>query len=462
MQEERVATPFRKKESLFAALAIICSFITYFILPETIPEAGKRVAAIFVFAVFFWAFEIIPLYATSLLVVILLSFLLTKPSGILELGETGYQLFLVPFSSPVIMLFLGGFVLAAAGRKHHVDAFLMKKILSKLGQRTSVILLGFLFMSAFFSMWMSNTAATALMLMLVKPMLARVDADDPFRKGLVLATAFGANIGGMGTPIGTPPNAIALGILTEQGMHIDFISWMAFAVPLAFILLIITAACLYFFFRPKLKKIPYFIYEDPKFTGKGVSVLIIGLFMITMWLTKPLHGIPEALIALLGVGLFASFQLISNEDFRQINWDILVLIWGGLALGEGIQVSGMLDRFLQIPLVEQHDFWLIAAFCLLALILSTFISNTATANLLVPIAITVSSIDQSPLAITVALSCSLALAFPISTPPNAMAYGTGEFRTKEMFMSGATISVLGLILILIGFEYLLPLFIRTP
>lgn len=458
MQEETIAHPFRKKQSLLAAIAIICSFITYFLLTETIPEAGKRVAAVFIFAVFFWAFEIIPLYATSILVVILLSFLLTRPGGVLGLGETGYQIFLVPFSNPVIMLFLGGFVLAAAGRKHHVDSFLMKKILSKLGQRAWIILVGFLFMSAFFSMWMSNTAATALMLMLVKPILSRVEEDDPFRTGLVLAAAFGSNIGGMGTPIGTPPNAIALGILAEQGMHIDFISWMAFAVPLAFILLVITAICLYLFFPPKRKTIPYHISEHPKFTGKGVSVLIIGLFMIALWLTKPLHEIPEALVALLGVGLFASFQLISIEDFKQINWDILVLIWGGLALGEGIQISGMLDRFLQIPLIEQHDFWLIAAFSFFALLLSTFISNTATANLLIPVAITVSSVDQSFLAITVALSCSLALAFPISTPPNAMAYATGEFRTKEMFLPGATISVIGLILILLGFEYILPLF----
>jgi solute carrier family 13 (sodium-dependent dicarboxylate transporter), member 2/3/5 len=458
MQEEAIHTPFRKKQSLLAALAIICSFITYFLLPETIPEAGKRVAAVFVLAVFFWAFEVIPLYATSLLVVILLAFMLTKPGGVLGLGESGYQLFLIPFSSPVIMLFLGGFVLAAAGRKHHVDAFLMKKILSKLGQRSSIILVGFLFMSAFFSMWMSNTAATALMLMLVKPFISHLDKDDPMRKGLVLATAFGANIGGIGTPIGTPPNAIALGLLADQGIHINFITWMAFAVPLAFVLLLITAACLLLCFRPKKKTIPYHVSEHPKFTGKGVSVMIIGIFMIALWLTKPLHNIPEALVALLGVGLFSSFQLISNEDFRHINWDILVLIWGGLALGEGIQASGMLDQFLQFPALEQHDFWVIAAFSLLALVFSLFISNTATANLFLPIALSISIIDQSYLAISVALSCSLALAFPISTPPNAMAYATGLLRTRDMFLSGTIVSILGLVLILLGIEYIIPKF----
>jgi len=450
---------FWKKHSLLAALAIICSFLTYFLLPDTIPEAGKRVAAVFVFAVFFWAFEIIPLFATSLLVVISLSFLLTKPGGVLGLGKTGFHLFLVPFSSPVIMLFLGGFILAAAVRKHHVDAFLMKKVLSKLGQRSFTIFLGFLFMSAFFSMWISNTAATAMMLVLIKPILVYIEEDDPLRKGLVLAVAFGANIGGIGTPIGTPPNAIALGILSEHGIEIDFLRWMTLAIPLAIIVLAVAAVILYLFFRPKAKTIPYRIPENVTLSREGVSVLIIALFVILLWLTKPLHQIPEALVALLGVGLFAAFQLISTEDFKRINWDILVLMWGGLALGEGIHVSGMIDEFLELPFFAQHGFGLIAAFCILAVVLSSFISNTATANLLLPIAVSIATVDKSYLTITVALSCSLALAFPISTPPNAMAYATGTFRTNEMFRAGSVISIIGLILILLGFEYIIPLFV---
>ncbi len=434
---------------LLAALAFACCLLLYFLLPNTIPEAGKRVTVIFLFAIFFWGLEIIPLYATSLVVVLLLTFALTAP---VDLIGKGYRFFFIPFSSPVIILFLGGLTLAAAAKRHAVDFFLMEKMLDRLGHRPYPLLLGFLFTTAFFSMWLSNTAATAMMLLLIKPILEKIDTKDPLRKSLVLAVAFGANIGGIGTPIGTPPNAIAMGILRDYGIKLDFVDWMIIAVPLAIVLLLITAGIIMLLFPTKIKQVPYALGRHDKLTKQGKGVCVVALLMIVLWLTEPWLHLPEALVALLGVGLFATFRLITIEEIRSLPWDVLILMWGGLALGEGVQASGIVDTFIHAPLLSQSNLILLILFGLISVGLTSFISNTATANLLLPIAISISP----TLALVVAFSCSFAFALPISTPPNALAYSTGYISVKDIFKPGAIISILGLVLLLFSFNYIIP------
>ncbi|NGX53616.1 MAG: Sodium-dependent dicarboxylate transporter SdcS [Chlamydiae bacterium] len=445
-----------KKKILSAAIIFLLALLFYLFLPDTFSESAKRTAAIFIFAAGFWALEVIPLYATSFLVVIFLAFFLTNTEGLFVLEKRTYMLFLAPFSSPIIMLFLGGFVLAAAIRKHRVDEFLMKRMLIKIGNRSHVILLGFLLMSGFFSMWISNTASTALMLLLIKPILKQIDHDDPFRKSLVLAVAFGANIGGIATPIGTPPNAIAVGILADHGINLSFLGWMVMAVPLSLFIMILAALALILFFPPKTTFIKYKPPPRTPLSPQAKWVMVVACFIILLWLTKPIHQIPEALVALLGVGILSAFQLIGTEDFKRIDWDILVLMWGGLALGQGMQTSGLIDHFISLPIFAAHGIALVAALCFLAVILSSFMSNTATANILLPIAMSFTAFDKSLLSITVALSCSFALAFPISTPPNAMAYSLGTFKTKDMFKVGAPLTLIAVIVVLLGFEYIIP------
>lgn len=438
----------RKKIILFFVFLISSIFLSFF-LPGSLSENQKQVLLIFFFAVYFWVFEMIPLYATSLSVVLLLTFFLT---GLDEGIREGYHLYLVPFSSPVIMLFLGGFVLAAALKKHQIDLFLSQKILARLSNSYH-ILFSYLFLSAFFSMWISNTAACAMMLILIKPILSILKEEDPFRKSLPLAIAFGANIGGIGTPIGTPPNAIAIGILQDYGVYLDFFSWMVMAIPLALAILFITGAVLLFFFPPSEKKLSVPVEQKKSLSCSAIYVLCIAFIIIGFWLTASIHHIPEGIVALFGVAIFAAFGLIDHEDLKKIDWDILILMWGGLALGQGIQLSKLMDPLLKYPLFQEYSFLLIAAFCLLAFGLSSFISNTATANILLPIAVTLTGKNPILLSITVALCCSFALVFPISTPPNAMAYSLRTFKTNDMFKSGAIISIIAIILVLVGFEY---------
>jgi solute carrier family 13 (sodium-dependent dicarboxylate transporter), member 2/3/5 len=426
--------------------------LTYLFLGAILPEIGRRVASIFVFAVFFWALEIIPLYATSLSIVLLLSFALTAPVDLLALGDATY--FFRPFASPVIILFLGGLTLAAAAQKHGVDRFLLEKMLVRLGTHPSRLIVGFLCSSAFFSMWISNTAAAALMLALTAPVIEGLASTDPMRKGLALSIAFGANIGGIGTPIGTPPNAIAIGLLRDQGVEVNFLSWMVMAVPLAIILLMVAALVLRLFFHSQVEEIPLKIERSGPLAGRGIGVLVVAAITILLWLTQPLHHLPESLISLLAVGLLAAFGLISRDDFRRLPWDVLVLMWGGLALGEAMLRSALLQPLLGFATL--HPFVLILLFCLAAILLTAFISNTATANLLLPILLALLSGTSSLLMVAVALCCSFSMAFPISSPPNAMAYGTGLFGLGDMFKSGAVIALAALIIVLLGFWYVIP------
>ncbi|MCP5470058.1 MAG: DASS family sodium-coupled anion symporter [Chlamydiales bacterium] len=414
-----------------AFIAILCALACYLFIPTD--PATRKVAAVFTIAVFFWAFEITPLYATSLLVVVLLTLLM----------DQNLQYFWIPFSSPVIILFLGGLTLAAAAKRHGVDHFLIEKVLAKVGFTTTTLLIS----SAFFSMWISNTAAAALMLMLVMPAFHNLETDDPIKRRVILAIAFGANIGGIMTPIGTPPNAIALGILRDFGIEIDFLRWMLYTVPFALILLAVTAVVLTLLFPSKTKLAPPKVF--PKLTKKGKGVLVIACLMIALWLTKVWHHIPESLVALIGLTLFALFRLIKKEEIRSIQWDILILMWGGLALGEAVLSSDVFHEIVKIPLFQEKGVVLLITFGILAVLLTSFISNTATANLLLPIAIAIDPTNKLLIAITIALACSFSFAFPISTPPNALAYGTGHVSVKEMFKAGGLLSALSLALLLV-------------
>lgn len=437
------------------------SLLFYFLLPESISEGGRRVYAIVLFAIFFWGLEIIPLFATSLVIVALLTFLLLTPFPIIEGGYYGFDLFLIPFSNPVVILFLGGLVLAATAAKHNVDQLLMQKMLGKIGTRPVPFLLGILGISAFFSLWISNTATAAMMVLLLKPILDQLDEKEPLRKALPLAAAFGASLGGISTPIGSPPNAVAVGILREHQISLSFLTWMKMTLPLVLILLSFTGLVLYLFFRPKVDKVPFPHEEVPKLTKEGKGVIAIALIMILLWLTKPLHKIPEEIVALLGVALFTSFRLLQVKEFRQIPWDILVLIWGGLALGEAFEKTGLIDETLQLLDFQKSNFFLIAFFSFLAVILTSFINNTATANLLLPIAMSIDPTAQNFLPIAVALACSFALALPVSTPPNAMLYSSGTIELRDMFKTGTIISIFALLVMLAGFQIVVPYFFGT-
>jgi len=448
---------FFTKKRVIGYLLILTVFLAYYFIPFDISVFARQALALFLIAALFWAFEIIPLYATSICLVVALTFLFGRPDVLAALNQKKFSFFFAQFANPIIFLFMGGLILAKALSKHHIDQYFAKVVFRSLGKKSFSVLLGHLFLTAFLSMWISNTAATVISLSLIAPILSQLPKNDPFQKGLPIAVAFGASIGGIGTPIGTPPNALAIGILAEHGIRVSFLQWMGMAVPLMLIILIVASVVLWLFF-PSKTEMRTLVREPSPLTKHAKAVVFGFMAMVVLWLTSPLHKIPESLVALLGVSYFVFFELVKLEDVKQIEWDVLFLMWGGLALGEAMLVSDLIPSLFGVKDVIEVTYFVFVLICLLCMGLSSFMSNTATANILLPIVVYFPPENQVIFSIIVALCCSLTLTFPISTPPNALAYSCHTFTTKDMFKSGGVISVFALIIILLGFDIIIPYF----
>lgn len=429
---------------------------TWLLRDSSMPREHVYMTGIFVLAAFLWVTEALPLFATALLVVGLEIILLANPGGWSGLGFEGipspdYRIFLAPAADPIIILFFGGFLLARAAVKTGVDQALAGVILRLFRGRPRLVLLGLMLVTAMFSMFMSNTATTAMMITLVLPMLAQLPEGDRFRKALVLAIPFAANIGGMGTPISSPPNAVAVGFLTSAGYQISFLDWMLVAVPLAAVLLLVAWLLLWKFFRPGAADF-HLESSAHKIDGRGLYVLVVLTATVGLWLTDQVHGLPSAVVALLPAVAFTATGLLDRRDVNSLEWNILILIAGGVALGVGMQQTG-LDQAL-VAAVPVGGGLLLGALVLTTLLLSTFMSNTAAANLLLPIGISFAAATGAAagpgavqLGFSIALAASVSMALPVSTPPNAIAYATGEITGRDFALAGIIIGLLAALLI---------------
>lgn len=421
-----------------------------------------RLIAIFAFATLFWVLEPIPIFATSLLI-ILLELVLVSDSA-LVLFRAGsdapgfgtllsYRDIMATFASPIILLFLGGFFLAMVATKYRLDLNLARILLKPFGTQPRYILLGLMLITSIFSMFMSNTATTAMMLAILTPVLASFEADDPARTAFVLAIPFAANVGGIGTPIGTPPNAIALKYLTGD-IAVGFGAWMAFAVPFVAVLLLLTWLILWKKYPAKTDHLALNIKGKFLKNGKAITVYIVFAGTILLWLFDFVHGMKAYVVALIPVAIFSATRIITTEDLKRISWDVLWLVSGGIALGLALEESGLARRLIEsIPFASFPAMAIVLFSTLLAITMASLMSNTATANLILPLvaALGASLPGLVPLGgemmiiLVVTIACSLAMPLPISTPPNAMAHATGLVNSKQMTQSGLIIGIAGLI-----------------
>ena len=426
---------------------------------DQITVIEQRVAAIFVFAAVFWIIEPIPIYATSILIIVFELIIISADGMYAFRGEgadfgtmLSYKEIMATMASPIILLFLGGFFLAMAATKYRLDINLARVLLTPFGTDPKWVMLGLMLITAFFSMFMSNTATTAMMLSILVPVLALFEPGQKARTAFALCIPLAANLGGIGTPIGTPPNVIALKYLTGSNT-IGFGEWMTFGVPLALVALIIAWALLQLFFPMKGAKIELNI--KGKFLKNPKAYIVYVTFAVTilLWLFDFVHGMNAYIVAMIPVGVFLSFNIINKEDLKKISWDVLWLVSGGIALGMALEKSGLASNIVaNIPFGELPIFFVVALVSFLAAVMANFMSNTATANLLLPLIAAlgtsmpgVADIGGSKIIILgVALSASLGMALPISTPPNALAHATGEIETKDMARIGTTMGFIGL------------------
>ena len=428
--------------SVFFSVVI---FLLFYFLPfDDIEPSIKITAGIFLTAVILWVTEAIPLYITSFVILFLEALFLTP-----HLHKVSYKVFITPFFSSIIVLFLGGFTISRALKVYNIDLIFAKKIIKTTKGSTSLILVSFMAITAFLSMFMSNTATTALMIGVSLPFVEQLRKDKG-RIAILLGIPFAANIGGMATPIGTPPNAIAIEALRQEGINISFLDWTIRAFPLAVLFIFVLFILLKVFYPFESKRIDFI--EDKNehsVSKKGVFIIIIVVLTISLWLTGKLHHIPSSMVALIPLIVFFSTGVLSRSDLGKLGWDTLLLIGGGLSLGTAIKISGLGEWFVKgIGIVNSIPLIIIISGFLLTVVLSNFISNTSATALILPIVL---SFGLFPFlsAFGVAICASMAMLLPISTPPNAIAYGSGMLRIKDMAKIGTMMIAIGVVSIII-------------
>ena len=439
-------------------------------LGDVLTVTQQRTIAIFAFAALMWIFEIVPNWVTSLMVIVI-SLLTISNKSISFCMNTGDASQFVPmkelmrsFADPVVMLFLGGFVLAIVAAKYGMDVTMARILLKPFGKKPKTVLLGVLIVIAIFSMFMSNTATAAMFLAFLAPVFASLpDTDKKGKVGIALAIPIAANVGGIGTPIGTPPNATAVGNLDSMAnITIGFADWAARMIPFVIIMILFAWILLCVLYPFKSKEIVLEIKKnDHKKTYKDYVAWITFGLTILLWMTEQIHGISSNIVALIPLAVYTATGVFTKDDIKEINWEVLWLVAGGFALGYALSGTGLAKAMIEsIPFGSMNIIVVFVVAGLVCYLLSNFISNSATAALLIPIMIAMGkgllesgNADafnafggQTGLSVFVAVCASLAMCLPISTPPNAIAASTGLVETKDMTKVGLIVGIVGLVL----------------
>jgi len=420
--------------------------------------AARWTLGIVLFCGLLWMTEAIPAFAVALLAIGLQIMILGQPGGVMnpEGDSSAWQKFVQPWASPSMWLFFGGFILAKASSRTGLDRSLAGNLLRLAGAKPERVLLVAMGTTFVFSMFLSNTATAAMMLAILGPMLGSMKAVGA-AKAMILGVAFSANLGGMGTIIGTPPNAIASGLLSDV-YNIDFLTWMLFGLPPAIILMI----GLWWVLSKQVRLASFQLQdseEDQNATRPDArtdhaprwqrwTVLAIFVVTIGLWLSGSWHGIPTAVVSFIPIVLFSITGVIRAQDIRTLDWDILILLAGGLSLGVGVSESGLAQWIAgQLSSLDVSPWAMGMIFGMLTLLLSNFMSNTAASNILIPIGIAAGAasgggVEAAAFAVPMALCASAAMCLPISTPPNAIAYASGQIRSKDFLIPGAIIGLI--------------------
>lgn len=443
---------FRRQRTWLVIVAFILLFLVQqFFTPNVSGIEGLDAAkvtvglSIFICVAFLWLTEAMPLAATALLVPVLAA----------VFGVFGVKDALTSFANPLIFIFLGGFALAAALAYQGIDRLIANRIiLTSKGNMLMAALLLF-GATAFLSMWMSNTATTAMMIPLILGITNSLGGDDESAKKrtaifFLLGVAYAASIGGMGSIVGSPPNGIA-----AKELGISFGEWLKFGIPAVVILLPVMIVILYFYLKPALKEKVTFEKLDFQWTTPRVLTVLIFVVTAFCWIfskkISELVGVKssfDTIIALAAVFALLYARVLRWRDVeRGVDWGVLLLFGGGIALSAILKETGtslyLASQFKTIvagwPIV-----FVVGAVILFVIFLTELSSNTATAALFVPIFYTVGmemGIEPAKLVLSIGLAASCAFMLPVATPPNAIVFGTGKVPQKTMIRVGFVLNL---------------------
>lgn len=463
-----------QREYLGFIAGIIVFLIMYLLpVPEGLPPEGWHTAAVTLLMGIWWITEALPIAVTALLPIVLLPVL-----NITTISEAT-----TPFANPLIFLFMGGFIIALAMERWDLHKRIALNIVSFVGVKPSSIILGFILASAFLSMWVSNTATALMMLPIALSVLKLVEdqKEGPgklnFEIVLVLSIAYSCNIGGMGTLIGTPPNALLAGFMSENyGVEIGFAQWMMIGVPL----MIISLPMLYFLlvkviYPVKLEELPggAALIEN-KLAGLGPistaekKVAMVFTLTALLWICRPLltdyiPGLSDAGIAIgaavllfiIPVDLSEGRFVLSWAEAEELPWGVLILFGGGLSLASAISSTGLAEWIGQgVGVLGSWPIFLLVGLVVFMIVfLTEMTSNTATTAAFLPILASVAiGLGENPLllAVPATLGASCAFMLPVATPPNAIVYGSGKLTIPEMSKAGLWLNIVFIIFLTIG------------
>ena len=390
----------RKKALLFLITALLTVIVWNLPIDsfgiEGLTIVQQRVIAIFVMAVMLWLTETIPAWATSVVIIFVLLFFASDSAFKIMQGseaEMGklldYQGVMACFADPTIILFLGGFVLAIAATKSGLDVMMAKTLIAPFGKRSENVLLGFMLITGIFSMFISNTATAAMMLTFLTPVFKSLPPSGKGRVALTMAIPIGANLGGMGTPIGTPPNAFAFKVLNDPAglnLGLSFGDWMLIMTPMVLIMLLIAWVIIRKMFPFSAKTIELNIEGNMQHNWRTTVVAVTFLATIVLWIFGKQLGINANTVAMLPIAIFALTGVVTAKDLKEIDWAVIWMVAGGFALGLAMNDTGLAEAAVKsIPFAEFNPLVIMTVSGLVCFILSNFISNTATAALLIPI-----------------------------------------------------------------------------
>ena len=427
-------------------LAIAASF--FVVGPQLLIESAiySRTVSIVGICLLLWISAIVPPFVPTLLLWALVPLFLAPID----------QKFALPHVmawavDPVMALFFGGFALGVATEQNGLATRLSRFALKRSqGSYVSFLFLVIL-ITAFFSMWISNIAAAALVFACLRPILAEFAESEILRRVLLIGVAFGANFGGIATPVGTGPNAIAIASLSTV-QNISFLRWMAFAFPLTLGMLLLSFLLLKWrvakgdnAWKNKEGRLNDLVNKNEELPIDRVKQMAFSVIFVgtaVLWLTEPLHKIPAAVVALASAAALFLSRVLKRNDILKIDWSTLLLIAGGITLGRLLEQSAIIkDLAARFPFADLDPTLGLFLLCLTCATLSAFMSNTATVVLLIPLASTL--IPSPSTAVLVAISASFGVPFIISTPANAMAFGQGGVRFGDMFWPGIFLMIIG-------------------
>jgi sodium-dependent dicarboxylate transporter 2/3/5 len=398
------------------------------------------------FSVGLWITEAVPPYGVALMVIAVLVF--TLGYNDFKASPDDVRVYTNMLASNVIWLLLGGFFLASAMSKVGLDRELITYSLRICGTQPRWILFGMMTVAMVASMMMSNATTTVMVVSALMPMIQRIGKDSRFSKALILGIPIAATTGGMATLIGCATNLLAAGTVQSAGLSLDFVDWLAFGAPVA---LLLTYLCWWFLCKLLIRDAapvepPSSSPESTRGTSSvdRIVVIVIVSICVIAWCTSPIHGLSATAITAVPLVLLPLCGILKASDIRVMGWDTLILVAGGLALGEGLFRSGLMATYAdRIAALGMPPIALMFALAYVGMLMSNVMSNSAACAILLPLGALVLPGHIIVISVIIGLATSTSFLLPVSNPANAIAYATGVIQQKDFLNTGLFVGIVG-------------------